>query len=255
MKLDFKAGIENAKRIMVKNSPEILAGVSIVGMVGASVLSGVATAKAIRVLEEKHPDTKPTKVEIVKEVGKYYIPTAVAIGLSSFCIIKSDRIHLRRSAALATAYEITDTAYREYKNKVKGIIGEKKEKTVRSAIAKDIVENNPMPDNARYIETGHGTTRCYDTVFGQRFLGSIDAIQRIEAQLNLRMRDENYISVNELFYALGIPPIQIGDDLGWNSEEGNIEIMYDAQLDPIDNEPIIVISYMTQPRYDFHHRW
>ena len=65
------------------------------------------------------------------------------------------------------------------------------------------------------------------------------------------MRDEMYISLNEFYYEIGLNPISIGDDLGWNIDHGYIELSFSSQLTD-DGNPCLVIDYQVTPRYEYN---
>ena len=62
---------------------------------------------------------------------------------------------------------------------------------------------------------------------------------------------EDYISLNEFYYELGLDSVSIGDELGWNISSGTIELDFSAQLDT-DGVPCIVIDYMVAPKRGFN---
>lgn len=97
---------------------------------------------------------------------------------------------------------------------------------------------------------GDGETLCYDAVSGRYFKSKIDRIKRAENEINRRMRDEMYISLNEFYYEIGLPPIKLGDDIGWNIDEGYLDLRFSSQLAEND-EPVFVIDYGCCPRYDY----
>jgi hypothetical protein len=65
------------------------------------------------------------------------------------------------------------------------------------------------------------------------------------------MRDEMYISLNEFYYEIGLNPISIGDDIGWNIDRGYIELNFSSQLTD-DGNPCLVIDYQVAPRYEYN---
>ena len=187
-----------------KHSPEILTGLGVAGMVTTTVLAVRATPKALILIEQKKNEEcvgKLTPVETVKTAWKCYIPSAVVGGASICCLIGASSVNLRRNAALATAYALSESTLRDYQKKVVEEIGEKKEKTVREAIAKDKIEQNPVSKN-EIIITGTGETRCYDVMCKRYFKSNIEMLRKVENDLNRRMRSENYISLNEFYPVL-----------------------------------------------------
>ena len=64
------------------------------------------------------------------------------------------------------------------------------------------------------------------------------------------MRDEMYVSLNDFYYEVGLDNIKIGDELGWNIDNGYINLSFSSQLAG-DGTPCLVIDYSIAPRYNF----
>ncbi len=238
---------------ITKHSPEILTGIGIAGMITTTIMAVRATPKALILIEERKEEIdvdKLTPVESIKTTWKCYIPAVITGGLSIICLIGASSVNARRNAALATAYTLSESALKEYQEKVIETIGEKKEQTVRDAIAKDKIDKNPV-SSREVIITEKGNTLCYDAISGRYFKSDIDKIKKAENELNRRMRDEMYISLNEFYYEIGLNPIKIGDDLGWNIDHGYIELNFSSQLTD-DGNPCLVIDYQLAPRYKYN---
>lgn len=242
---------KSVRTVASEHCPEILTGIGIAGCITTTILAVKATPKAIRLLEEARNKTEEplTKADVVKTTWKCYIPAAITGATSIACLIGANSVNVRRNAALATAYTLSETALKEYQAKVVETIGEKKEEVVRDAIAKDKVEQNPI-STREVIITEKGNTLCYDAVSGRYFKSDIDKIKSAICDLNIRLMDEMYISLNELYYELGLRDIEIGDDLGWNIDNGKIDVRYSSTLSE-DGTPCLVISYSVAPRYDY----
>jgi len=251
-KLNLSNIAKGVRTAMIKHSPEILTGIGIAGMITTTVMAVRATPKAIKLIEEEKDrqnkeSLKP--IDIIKTTWKCYIPAAITGGLSIACLIGASSVNARRNAALATAYTLSESALKEYQEKVIETIGKKKEQSVRDAIAKDRIDKNPV-SSREVIITEKGNTLCYDSISGRYFKSDIDKLKKVENELNRRMRDEMYISLNEFYYEIGLNPISIGDDIGWNIDRGYIELNFSSQLTD-DGNPCLVIDYQVTPRYDY----
>jgi len=269
-KLNLSNIVKGVRTTMIKHSPEILTGIGIAGMITTTVMAVRATPKAIELIEkekdrqnrellkkaeENGHDTcnyierlKP--IDIIKTTWKCYIPAAIIGGLSIACLIGANSVNARRNAALATAYTLSESALKEYQEKVIETIGKKKEQSVRDAIAKDRIDKNPV-SSREVIITEKGNTLCYDSISGRYFKSDIDKLKKVENELNRRMRDEMYISLNEFYHEIGLNPISIGDDIGWNIDRGYIELNFSSQLTD-DGNPCLVIDYQVTPRYGYN---
>lgn len=250
-KADVSKFLTNVKGSLSKHSPEILVGIGITGMVTTTVLAVKATPKALKLIEEtkkeEHKD-KLTPIETVKATWKCYIPTVVTGVSSATCLICANRIHLRRSAALAAAYKISETALTEYREKVIETIGEKKEDAVREKVNKKRMEENPVSKN-EVVVTKKGDTLCYDALSGRYFKSDIDKIKKAVNELNRKMLSWNYISLNDFYDELGLKHIELGDDLGWNVDR-MIDVDFGSQIAD-DETPCIVLEYLVAPKYGY----
>lgn len=234
-----------------KHSPELLTGLAIAGGITSTILAVKATPKAMRLLEEAKDKKKSelTKTEALKATYKVYIP-AVLTGLcSAGCMIGATSVSTKRTAAIATAYQISQTALRDYKEKVLETIGEKKEHAIRDEVAKTKLEQHPV-GKSEIIVTGGGDTLCLDTISGRYFKSNIEKIKRAENELNRQLVYDMYVSLNDFYDAIGLSQTKQGDILGWNLDEGLLELFFSSQLNEND-EPCLVIDYTIAPRYDF----
>lgn len=245
--------IKSIQKSVTRHSPEILMGIGIAGMVTTTVLAVKATPKALRLLEEAQRESEDglTGTDKVKVCWKCYIPAAVTGVVSVSCLIGASSVNNRRNAALATAYKLSETALTEYRDKVVETIGEKKEQLVREKVAEEHIKKNPVSKNEVLI-TQKGETLCYDSISGRYFKSDIDKIKKTVNDLNRRMLNDMYISLNEFYYELDLDGIGVGDDLGWNIDHGFIDIDFGSQLAD-DGTPCVVINYSLAPRYDYSH--
>lgn len=249
--------IKKAQAVMDKRSPEILMGIGIAGMITTTVLAVKATPKAMALIEEEKlrryretEDDSITKAEAVKVAWKPYVPAVVTGTASVLCLVGSRSVSARRTAALAAAYQISETALSEYREKVIETIGEKKEQIVKDKVAKERIENNPV-SKSEIIITNDGVTLCFDPISARYFKSSIEKIKRAENELNKQMLHAitGYVSLNEFYDELGLDHTAIGDDLGWSVDK-LIDMDFSSQI--ADNgEPSIVLDYRVAPRYDY----
>lgn len=268
-RLDLSKIIKATRKSIVKHAPEILTGIGIGGMVTATVLAVKATPKALSLIEEEknrqndelqreaiesgddecREITKLTPLDTVKAAWKPYIPAVVTGTVSVACLIGASSVNARRNAVLATAYSLSETALAEYKEKVIEMVGEKKEEAIRDKVAKDHIEKAPLADR-EVILTGKGDALCFDVISGRYFKSDIDKVKKAQNELNQRLLSEMYISLNEFYYELGLRPIKLGNELGWNIDDGLIDLHFSSQLAD-DGTPCLVVDYHVAPRYGY----
>lgn len=264
--------LNTAKKSMKKHSPEILTGIGIAGMISTVVLAVKATPKAMTLIsdaeeegrlelekagkyDDKHINALAKEVRkpinVVKVAWKPYIPAAVTGVASVACLIGANSVHVKRNAALMTAYQISTTALADYREKVVETIGEKKEGNIRDKVSKKKIEEKPA-NNSTIIMTGKGNTLIYDIHSDRYFRSDIDSIRNAVLDLNERMINGNemYISLSDFYDEIGLKHTETSDRIGWRIDKGRIDIRYSAQLTD-DNEPCIVLDHLMPPEYGF----
>lgn len=250
---------KDAQALVSKHSPELLTGIGIAGMITTTVLAVRATPKALDLIERKKeelqldPADNLTPIETVKATWKCYVPAAVTGVTSVACLIGASSVNARRNAALATAYNLSATALSEYKEKVIETIGEKKEREIRDKVAEEKLEKNPVNTSA-IVVTSKGSTRFMDSITKRRFTSDIETINQIVNRLNRRMiNGDDYISLNEFYYEIGLEGCDVGDEIGWNVTRGLIELPDPphAMVDT-DGIPCIVLEYTVAPKRGFN---
>lgn len=244
--------INEIQKAVVKHSPEILTGLGIAGMITTTVLAVKATPRALDLINDRKDELETEKLpptEVVKTAWKCYIPAAVTCATSTACLIGASSVHLKRNAALATAYKLSESAISEYKEAVIDKLGEKKEQTIRDKVAEEKMKKNPVSSSEVFI-TEKGNTLCYDTISGRYFKSDIDRIKRAENAINKQLLDEMYVSLNDLYDELDLDHTKLGDELGWKIDDGLVELYFSSQLAD-DGTPCVVMDFTRAPKYNF----
>lgn len=252
-KSGLKRTIKSVERVLTKYSPGILTGIGITGMIGATFMAVKATPKALYLIETKKKEAEVeelTSVETIKTCWKCYIPAALTTVVSAACMIGASTVSAKRNAALATAYSISEAALREYQEKVVEVIGEKKEKAVRDAVAKDQIERDPVTKSEVVIIDSNSNTLCYEPLSGRYFKSTIDKIKKAEIKLDRQMIQEMYVSLNDFYWEIGLDGTDLGDKMGWNLSKGYMDLSFSSQLAD-DGTPCAVIVYGIPPVYDY----
>lgn len=250
----IESTLKNLGGVISRNSPHILTGLGCAGVISTAILTGQATPRAMEILKDERRyrkknnfvDMKP--VDKVKLTWKCYIPAGL-VGIASIsCIIGANTINTKRNAALAALYTLTDTAFRDYKSKVVEQLGKAKDTAIKDEVAKEHIAKNPMQDS-NVIITGDGDIICYDMLSGRYFKSRFETIRQKINDLNWDLRSEMWLDLNELYFALGLPPIELGNLMGFSIEKSQIEPVYSTQLDE-DGRPCLVIDIDVYPKYD-----
>ena len=248
MRINWKVIGKSIASFVRRRSPELLTGLGIAGM-GASVIFAVkATPKAIKALEEDEKDTH-TKWETVKTTWKYYVPSGISFVLSGACIILASNTHLRRNAALAAAYSVTEAALQDYKTAAKDMLGERKEALLEEKSLKKSIENNPPTTQNTFIVKSEDTL-VYDPWSGRYFTHDIDKLKRAIEDLSYQLREEEFVTLNEFYDLIGQERTQAGEILGWNAARGPLRPLFTSTL--VNGEmPCLAIGFSRDPTETF----
>lgn len=243
--------VQKTKRTAKKNSPVILTAVGLTGMVTSTVLAVKATPLALDLIREAEFEKgeELTNKEIIKATWKPYMPAVGTAVFSMACIIGANSIHMRRSAALATAYKLSQSALHEFKDKAIEVVGEEKVSEIKQKISQDKVDKDPV-SKTEVIITDKGKTLVYDTISGRYFESSVEEIKKVVNELNRDMLSDMYISLNQFYSAVGLPNTKTGYDLGWQCDKGLIEVDFGATIAD-DGRPCITIDFPYPPHYGF----
>lgn len=236
------------------HSPEIMIGTGIVGMITTIVLAVKATPVALNLIEEEKAElgfTRLTKKEIVKATWRAYVPSAILGSLSIGCIVAGTKASLGRTAAMSTAYALSESAVKTYHDKIVQVCGEEKAEEIRKEVIKETVTQKPVivddSESTFVTNTGEGLTLFYDSLTGRYFRSSMNAVERAINIVNKRMRSEDYVTVNNLYNEIGLGSIEIGDLLGWSIDRDDVEITYDSGIE-VDGQPYVIVELKHLPR-------
>ncbi len=237
----------NAHAWTKENQTKILAGLSIgctIGAVGTAVFGTIKAVRAVDAEKEAKHNDKLTVLDTVRACWRYYIPTATLTTAAVGFLLSSESKHSREYAALASVCTLSETALREYTEKV----DPKEDVRVREAIAKDRLEKDPVTAKEVYY-TGNGKPLCYDTLSSRYFHCDVETIDAAINTLNYRMLDEMYVSVNDFYDEINLPQNEMGALLGWSIDYGKIVLR--KNYGPANNgEPCLVLEFPNPPQYD-----
>ena len=244
-------------RFIADKSPTILTVMGVTGLVGTVVLAVKATPEAMRRIEDEdalrgsddpmyyaQKISPMSKLDHVKAGWKPYIPAALSGAVSIACILGANSVHNKRNAAVIGLYTLSESAYKEYREKVASTIGDKKEREVRSEIVKDHILENPARNTEIFV-TGTGDQLCYDDLTGRYFMSSAEKIRKAQNDVNATCINDMYASQNDFYRLIGLPPVALGEEVGWRPDV-MMDISFDSHLDA-DNKPCLALVYRVAP--------
>ena len=245
----------NVKKIIDAVSAEAALGGAIGGLFVTAFTYGEARLKADDILANLEDDRYEagfkdplTTKEKLQETWKCYILPVVSCGVTIGLMIWSHQIQGRKLIALASAYTITNSAFKEYKDKAKELLTKKKFDEIEHAIDQDRVANCTVLDGD-ILATNTGDVLCVDAWSGQKFFSNAESIRQAVARCNQMMVGSVYLSLNTLYDEIGaLPPTKAGEELGWNSLFDNpIQVHFSSVLDK-EKIPALVMHLDPDPR-------
>lgn len=218
LKVYYRAG-----SCVKRNSSTILTCAGAVGVVGTAIMAVRATPKALLLIEkaeEKKRDSL-TKLETVQAAGIVYIPSII-MGLSTIgCIFGANVLNKRQQAALTSAYALVENTYKEYRGKVKELLGDETDTQIRDAIIKDKVKEDwhaCVPGN-NSLDLSDDVCLFYDEVGDRYFEARPSDVFNAEYHLNRNFTLRGCANLNEFYMFLGLDETEAGETLGWSDNE------------------------------------
>lgn len=253
---------ERIGKCVEDNLPKILTAAAIGGAIGTTLFAVNATRKAVKAVESKEAEKQEplTKKEVVKETWKYYVPTAISLGLTVASCACAQHENTKRNAIVTAALTMSETALHELKETTREVIGEKKAEEIenKAAIkhAETVVQEKPeVLSDCEF--TGHGNARFMDG-FGRTFYCSTNWIDHCLNELDNRMGagQDEYCNWNDLLYLLGLQTTEFGEFLGWNSlRDGSL--YQNRKYVPVlseDGNQTLILTFRTPPHSNYT-RW
>lgn len=274
----IKTGLKTLRAVVSKNSPAITAGIAVAAMGGAIWQAIKATKKiddmmlkAFSAKNEKaitdamqcaDVDKREDMVELTateKAVvfARAYWPAAALFILATTCIVGSVCLANQQIKALALMATTAESALDKYEEAAKEVVGEKKAGDIRDRLNQNRVTQNPPPSDDLIVDTQRGRTLCYDPLSGRYFYSDIDFIRQQINKLNEELLDQNFVSLNDYYEAIGLDPVRYGSDHGWHySSNGaygaQIRVKYtSAVVTPDGRRTAFVVDVQTEPGADY----
>ena len=89
---------------------------------------------------------------------------------------------------------------------------------------------------------------CRDSFSGRYFNSDIEKFRRsINEFIQNRLQDM-WVTLNDLYYELGLSSTKLGDLLGWDMDTGNVKVSFSTQLTE-EGEPCLVLNYDVAPKF------
>lgn len=244
----------NSKNVVEKHSPEILAGVGVVGVVASTVMACKATMKLNDILEESketrdkikevesnpryeaeysHEDAKKdltiNYTQTAMKIAKLYAPAVILGSASLGCLLASNDILRKRNAALSAAYMTVDKSFKEYRQRVVDRFGEEVEKEIRYNIKAEEVTSTVVAEDGSETTVTETVKTMDPNLYSDyaKFFDEASPYWQKDPEYNLMflksqqqyatdlLRARGRLFLNEVYDMLGIEKTKAGQIVGW----------------------------------------
>lgn len=247
-----------AEKYVADNSPHILTGIGVAGTITTAVLTGQASMKAARMIDQEQyridiHEPKGHTLEWREKffiVWKLYIPPVTLAAVTVTSIVLANQIGTRRTAAMASAFVTANRMAEEYQKKVVEKLGETKEQQIRSEVNQERLRNDPV-ESKQIIITGGGNVLCYEPFTGRYFDSSMEDLKQAMNDTNYMVLNYGYASLSDFYDKVGLPHTEHSDEMGWRSDRGLIDMSFDTNL-ATDGRPCLTFDYGVEPIRNFY---
>ena len=88
-----------------------------------------------------------------------------------------------------------------------------------------------------------------DGFSGRYFTSTMERIRKAQNDLNYKLLNEVYASLNDLYEYLDLAPIGAGDELGWTTNH-QLDLSFSSTLTE-DGHPCLVINFRNEPMANY----
>lgn len=221
--MNLSKGMKTAQNLITANSPVLLVGTAIAGILSTGVLAAKGGYKARGIIDEaqdkRFANSEPplSFTDKAQLTWLCYAVPAVTGASTIASVVGVHTIHTKRHAALAGLYAVTSGKLDDYRDKAEELLGTKKTQQLNDAVAQQSVDRNPVGDHEVIVLNG-GTELMHDDWSGRYFLGSVPIVEAAIAEVNLQIAESGEAALNDFYDAVGLPPIPMGLQFGWNGK-------------------------------------
>lgn len=228
-----------------RNSPHILFGVGVVGIVTSHILVARATLKLEPVLDEIKDDVDRAKrkphiasehdisynesehgremlhvyTTAALKLGKLYGPTLVIGSASLYALTRSHMTLTRRNAALAAGYAAITQEFKEYRDRVREEIGDDKEQDIYLGVKDMEIDEDGKKKKIKGIDRLPSPYARFFDQFSSQWEKDPERnryfLQCQQNYWNQRLHAYGHVFLNEVYDSLGLERSREGAVVGW----------------------------------------
>lgn len=248
-----------------KNSPALLFGAGVVGVVATTVLACRATLQVEDILIEAqkdlanvdeiqhnaersdsryaHRDVRKDKAYIYLRTSRdlvgLYAPSVICGVLSIAALTKSHNLLSKRNAALTAAYAALEKSFDGYRDRVRGEVGyEREEEIYHDVLPCEIEDPDTGKKTKKKVASGRGGS-IYARFFDRNSSSwepvpeyNVAYLRAQQAYWNDRLQSKGHVFLNEVYDALGLERSKEGAVVGWVRGNGDSYIDFGCFSNP-----------------------
>jgi hypothetical protein len=239
--MSFSGALARTMLKLDKNSPAILFGAGVVGVVGSTVLACKATLKLEEVLDEgadklntartlehreytetdRVNDVRIIKIQTGVKIAKLYAP-AIGLGVVSIAALtKSHDILSKRNAALMAAYKALDEGFKRYRERVVEKYGEDEDRNFRYGTQEVAILDDKGKEQSTW-RVSDDIPSIYARFFDQTSTSWSKEPEYNRIFLNCQqnyandlLRSRGHVFLNEVYDMIGVERSKAGSVVGW----------------------------------------
>jgi hypothetical protein len=250
--MNFASAVKTAKSVITANSPVLLLGTTIAGVVTTGVLAAKAGYQARGIVDQAEGNYRGSEEErtlTVQEKAQITWLCYATAGISGAgtvaAAVGTHTIHTKRANAMAALYAVTSNKLDDMTEKAEELLGPKKTQELQNNVAQRAVDRDPVSSDTEVLMTDEGTELCYDDWSGRYFMSSMPRLEAAINDVNRQLIDEGDASLNDFYDRIGLPEIPMGRSFGWSGVK--IEGRFGA-VTAKDGRPAISIWFHEAPK-------
>src|SRR5436190_2434708 len=221
--MNLASYVKTATYVITANSPVLLLGTTIAGVVTTGVLAAKAGWNARGIVDEAQAERDSyetsaplTTQEIVRLTWPCYTLPALSASGSIAAAIGGHAVLTKRASAVAALYAVTSNRLDDLTTEAEKALGPKKTQQLQNDVAQKQIDRNPFDENTEVMITSNGDELCYDDWSGRYFTGSFANLESAINNINRLIIDNGDASLNDFYEYVGLPPIPMGNSFGWS---------------------------------------
>jgi hypothetical protein len=237
-----------ARKILItqKNSPRLMFAAGIVGVGVGTIMACRATLKLESAVDEITHDIKSVKslrgskggypveesgrdlayvyLKGATKLTKLYAPSVIVYGVSISALTGAHVTLTRRNASLTAAYALVSKSFSEYRDRVRGELGDDRELDIyHAASLVELPSNDPKSKKGELVKVSDPNkfspyARFFDE-YSRNWVKNPELnrlwVQSQQNYLNQLLQVRGHVLLNEAYDALGVDRSSAGCVVGW----------------------------------------